>query len=117
MKKADILFILAMLILAGILFLVFANGEKGAVAIVTVDGQEVAEYPLDKDGRYSLNGGSNILVIENGEAYLEEANCPDKLCVKMGRISKTGQSITCLPNHLNVRIEGAGEPEYDVLVG
>ena len=117
MKKGDILFIAALLVLAGVLFAVFYSGEPGAVAVVTIDGERVAEYPLNVNGTYPLNGGSNILVIENGEAYLEYADCPDKLCVKMGRISKTGQSITCLPNHLNVSVEGAGEAEYDVLVG
>ena len=81
MKKADILFIAALLLLAGILFLVFSNTDAGARAIVTVDGKQVGSYPLDKDGTYSLNGGSNTLVIEDGKAYLSDANCPDHLCV------------------------------------
>lgn len=117
MKKADIIFIAAIIIVAAVLFGIFLTGEKGATAVVTVNGKETARYPLSVDGTFALNGGSNILVIENGEAYLKDANCPDKLCVKMGRISKTGQSVTCLPNKLNVRIEGAGEPEVDMVVG
>ena len=117
MKKADLIFISVLLVLSGILFLLYAFGEKGACAVVTIDGDVNAKYPLHTDATYSLNGGTNILVIENGEAYLSDATCPDKLCVKMGRISRTGQSITCLPNHLNISIEGAGEQEFDVIVG
>jgi Uncharacterized protein conserved in bacteria len=117
MKKADFIFIAIILLVAIILFTIFMTGEKGATAVVTIDGKEVGRYPLSIDGTFPLNGGSNILVIENGEAYLSEANCPDKLCVKMGKISKTGQSVTCLPNKLNVRIEGAGDAEVDIIVG
>ena len=87
------------------------------MAVVAVNGEKVAEYSLSENGTYPLNGGTNILVIEDGAAFLEEANCPDKLCVKQGRISRTGQCITCLPNRLTVTVEGAGEPEYDIIVG
>jgi hypothetical protein len=74
-----------------------------------VDGQEVGNYQLTENGTYELNGGTNILRIENGEAYLTDANCPDKLCVHQGRISKTNQVITCLPNKLTVTVYGAEE--------
>ena len=117
MKKADLILIASLLVISLSLVLVFSNGKSGAKAVVTVDGEKVAEYSLEKDGRFPLNNGSNILIIENGQAYLEEANCPDKLCVRMGKISRTGQSITCLPNRVCIKIEGAGEPEYDVIVG
>ena len=117
MKKADIILIIALLVLSGILYFIFFSGEVGAVAIVSVNGEDVASYPLSVNGTYELNGGTNVLVIENGEAYLSYADCPDKLCVKSGRISKTGQSITCLPNKLNIRVAGAENTEYDILVG
>jgi len=117
MKKGDIVLIIALLIVSAALFIVFTNGEEGATAVVAVNGQEVERYPLADDGVFPLNGGTNILVIENGEAYLEDANCPDKLCVRMGKISKTGQCITCLPNKLTVTIEGAGEAEVDLMAG
>ena len=100
-----------------ILFVLLYPKEDGAVAVVLIDGEETAEYPLNDNGVFPLNGGTNILVIENGCAYLSEARCPDKICVKMGKISKTGQCITCLPNHLVVTVKGAGEPEFDAVVG
>ena len=81
----------------------------GAQAVVTVDGQEVGRYPLKKSGTFPLNGGSNILVIENGEARVSEANCPDKVCMGMGRISRNGEFIACLPNRLIIIVEGAAE--------
>ena len=81
----------------------------GAQAVVTVDGQEVGRYPLQKSGTFPLNGGSNILVVENGEAWVSDADCPDKVCMGMGKISRNGEFIACLPNRLLIVVEGAAE--------
>ena len=110
MKKRDLILIASILIVAIALFLVVEmTKEEGAGVTVKVDGIEVAEYSLAKNGTYSLNGGTNILVIEDGKAYLSDANCPDKLCVHQGKISMTGETITCLPNKLTVTVFGTEE--------
>lgn len=101
----DLLLIGGLLLLALVCYLLFAGGKSpGDVAVVRVNGEEAGRYPLYLNGRYELNGGSNILIIENGSAYLEDADCPDKLCVKQGRIKLDWQCITCLPNRLTVTI-------------
>lgn len=110
MKKRDIILIASVLLVALALLLVVELGkEEGARVVVKVDGNEVAEFSLAEDGTYELNGGSNILVIEEGNAYLKDANCPDKLCVHQGKIGRTGEVITCLPNKLTVTVYGAKE--------
>ncbi|MBO5969586.1 MAG: NusG domain II-containing protein [Clostridia bacterium] len=110
MKKRDIILIASILIVAIAFFLIVElTKEEGAGVTVKVDGVKVAEYSLSKNGTYPLNGGTNILVIENGKAYLTDANCPDKLCVHQGKISRTGETITCLPNKLTVTVFGAEE--------
>ena len=60
-------------------------------------------------GTFPLNGGSNILVVENGEAWVSDADCPDKVCMGMGKISRNGEFIACLPNRLLIVVEGAAE--------
>ena len=110
MKKRDIILIASILVVAIAFFLIIElTKEEGAGVVVKVDGVEVAEYSLSKNGTYPLNGGTNILVIEDGRAYLSDANCPDKLCVHQGKISRTGEVITCLPNKLTVTVFGAEE--------
>ncbi|MBR6577746.1 MAG: NusG domain II-containing protein [Clostridia bacterium] len=110
MKKRDIILIASILVIAIAFFLIVElTKEEGAGVVVKVDGVEVAEYSLSKNGTYPLNGGTNILVIEDGRAYLSDANCPDKLCVHQGKISRTGEVITCLPNKLTVTVFGAEE--------
>ena len=109
-RLADIGIIAGLLILAGVLFFLYFNkGEAGAGVIVRVDGVETARYSLSESGRYELNGGTNILVIEDGVAYMLEADCPDHICVSQGKVRYAGQCITCLPNKLTVTVYGTDE--------
>ena len=98
-------------LLIGVLTFVVAEAlkEEGAYVRVSIDGDTVAEYPLDTDAEYPLNGGTNLLIIEDGYAFMTEADCPDRLCVSQGKISRTGERITCLPNKIMVDVIGAGE--------
>lgn len=110
--------IAALLLLSGALYLILNIGrEEGGVAVVRVNGEEVERHSLSVDGTFSLNGGSNILVIADGQAWLSEADCPDLLCVKQGKIHYTGQVITCLPNRLTVTVEGGESDGVDLVVG
>lgn len=112
----DALLIGGLLVVSALLFLVFHwDQEGGAGVIVRVDGIEVARYSLYQNGTYPLNGGTNTLVIENGEAWLSHANCPDSLCVKQGRIRAEGQVITCLPNKLTVTVYGGESSDVDLV--
>ena len=109
-RLADIAIIAGLLLLAAVLFFLYFNkGEEGAGVIVRVDGVEIARYSLSDSGRYELNGGTNILVIEDGSAYMLEADCPDHICVSQGKVRYTGQCITCLPNKLTVTVYGTGQ--------
>lgn len=115
---ADCCVILALLLLAGVLALALRLGrEAGGCAVVRVDGQVTERHSLAEDGVFPLNGGTNTLVIENGEAYLCAADCPDHLCVKQGKIRYDGQTITCLPNRLTVTVEGGKSDGVDFVVG
>ena len=115
--RMDILLIALLLALTGVLYLCFGRAKgTGSYAVVHVEGAVVARYSLDEDGVYPLNGGTNILAIEDGYAWIQEANCPDHICMLLGKINKTGQIITCLPNLLTVTIEG-GEQLVDGVVG
>ncbi|MBQ3482497.1 MAG: NusG domain II-containing protein [Oscillospiraceae bacterium] len=117
-RRADLIVIASLLLLALILWLVLgAFRTEGGVVVVCVDGVETERHALTEEGVYPLNGGSNILVISEGQAWLSEANCPDLLCVKQGKIHYTGQSIICLPNRLSVTVEGGEANAVDVVAG
>ena len=105
----DILLAVSILALAAILYLVIElSREPGAYVDVYTNGELVATYPLDTDGEYSLNGGTNIIKIKDGKVLMLDADCPDRLCVRWGEISEGGECITCLPNRVVVEIRGEG---------
>jgi hypothetical protein len=112
---ADMILVAVLLILALSAFVITELlREDGELVRVSVDGAVVAEYPLSEDGEYSLNGGTNILVIKNGEAYIGWADCPRQICVKDGSISRTGERITCLENRVVVEVIGTDGAETEV---
>ena len=77
MKKRDFLLIGSILAVAlALLLVVELTRQEGAYVLVRVGGQECGKYYLSESGTYELNGGTNILVIEDGVAYLTDANCP-----------------------------------------
>ena len=103
---------------AEFLIINFVVKKDGITAAVKVDGNIVYMLPLDKNASVTVEGyqgGSNTVVIENGTVYMKDADCPDKLCEKTGKISKNGETIVCLPHRVVVEIQG-GEGNVDSLV-
>ena len=107
---ADLILVLSLLLIALSVFLVLKfTGESGEIVKVFVDGEFACEYSLVKDGEYALNGGTNILVIKDGEAFVKLADCPRQVCVNSRPISRVGQKIECLHNRVLIRVYGADE--------
>ena len=114
----DALLIALLLAAALVLYLSLGRAEEtGEHVVVFIDGERAASYPLSRNGEYSLNDGSNRLVIEDGRAWIAEADCPDQICVLLGKIDRSGELIVCLPNRLVVTIEGDEEPQVDGVIG
>lgn len=118
--KKDIVVIALVLLAALALYLVSQMTASDAVTTVvaTVDGREVLRRPLMMNATYELpreDGAVNIICVENGEVYMQEANCRDGLCIRQGRMRNTAKTIVCLPNKVVVRLEGdaQGTPTTD----
>ena len=75
------------------------NSEKEV--LVTFDLSESIYYVIK-----TADDGINHLHIQNGEAWISEANCPNHDCVKKGKISQNGEMLVCIPHRLTVSILG-----------
>ena len=110
-KRADILLITVILLVAAVGFLIieFVVKGPGAQVVITVEGNVYGSYDLNQNQVVEIktDNGINILHIENGYAYMNEADCRDKICVNKGKISKTGETIVCLPHKVVVEIKGS----------
>ena len=92
--------------------------EEGAYVIVKHDSQIVGRYHLAENQTIPLSfdgDQSNLLVIQDNTAFIESANCKDKLCVHQMRIRYQGQRIICLPHKLMIEIVG-GDEAFDFVI-
>ena len=115
-RRIDIIVIASLLLLSLIILLVINLAKKeGAIARVEIGGEIVGEYPLDVNKEYSLNGGTNVLVIKDGAAYMTYSECPDHTCERVGKIKFVGETIVCLPNKVSVTIIGNSDDGVDLV--
>ena len=82
--------------------------ESGALtAVVSVDGVETERLALEEAERTIQAGGYTLrLRLTETEVWVESSDCPTQDCVHTGHISRSGQSIVCLPARVIVRLEG-----------
>ena len=119
-KKArnDIILIAAFLLVALIATLaLFLFRTEGDTVIVTVDGELWGEYSLNEDRIVEIKSGEgyNILVIEDGTAYVQLASCPDGICSSHHPIHHNGASIICLPNKVVIEIRSHDKNQPDII--
>lgn len=131
-RKADIILFIALiafgLVTTAVLGLHQGDGGSNAKVVIKSGGAVYATYPLSDERtlvvpapkQNSVDAPSadpdepasaqhdyyNVVEISNGSVSVTEASCKNQVCVRHGSISRTGESIVCLPNRLVVSIEG-----------
>ena len=89
------------------LLVIQALREEGAQVVITWNGEVDGTYSLKEDQTFVFegeSGGYNVVTIEDGFVFMEEANCPDQICVKHKPLNQTADPIVCLPNSLVVEV-------------
>jgi hypothetical protein len=91
-------------------------------AVISQNGQVLYEIDLsamEEDHREITVTGSYtaVIALEHRRVCIQSSNCPTQDCVHTGWISKAGQCIVCLPNHLVVELVGGGDGGVDAVIG
>jgi len=118
-RKADGAAIAGVVLCALALIALFAlrGNEQAGTVKVYMSGQEVWSAPLDTDAEMIFTGEyTNKVEIRDGKAAITESDCPGEDCVHSGWIDRAGRSIVCLPNRLEVVLEGGAEDDVDAVV-
>ena len=124
-RKSDLVVIL-ILIAAGILIWALFNtvfGRSGVVAEIYYKSELVKTVALTAgvDESFSIDGLPNVVFHQypDGSIAFIESDCPDKVCVKSGRLHLIGQMAACLPNQVYIKIVGAGSDKDapDIIIG
>ena len=124
-KKWDIILIATLLILSwlpeGIAFWTGANiVQGGTVAVVQVHGTVYKEIPLSEHHgtdtfTIQTNSGYNTVVVKDQKIGIVEADCPDKICISEGFISKPGATAVCLPHKVLIEVRSTTAEEPDII--
>lgn len=108
--RNDIILVGSILLIAAIAFVIFKfTMTDGTFVTVSVDGDVIQTYDIAVDTQTVISTGDdgeqkNVLVIKDGQAYVESANCPDGICFEHRPISKDGETIVCLPHKVVVAV-------------
>lgn len=132
-RVLDIAIFLAALLVIGLISLqVYARGRGspeitisgGAQGTGQGGGQDAVQdaeqqwiYPLDSETTVHVPGplGDTVVEIADGAVRVISSPCPEKICIKTGRISKPGQWIACLPNRVFISIRGRKSEQPDAI--
>ena len=82
--------------------------NNGSIVEIKKDNVILATLPLSEDTDYTIiddAGDINVLIIKDNMAYIDTANCPNKDCIKQGKISYIGESIICIPHKVVITIK------------
>lgn len=102
----DIILAVSIILISLIALLIFRESASGNYVSVSIKGAEKLRLSLNQNIERIIEteNGNNILKIENGKVSVSDADCPDLLCAKHRAISKTGETIVCLPHSLVIRV-------------
>ena len=90
---------------------------KGDIIVIHKGDEIVEEVELSKVKKpYTIDLGTNKVLIEKDGATVKEAKCPDKVCVHTGKITKNGEAIICAPNKVMVEFKGKDQ-KVDAVAG
>ncbi len=92
------------------------SAARGRIAIIRIGDAVVETLVLENDQKLVVAGrlGETEIEVKDGQVRVVRSPGPQKLCVRRGWISKSGQMLICLPNRVTVEIPG--EAGYDALV-
>ncbi len=122
-KKWDIIIIALLIIVSFIPYTIFRTfilkDTHIVYAKITVDGKNYDKIKLTghkgkEEFVIQTEAGYNKVIIEEEKIGIIEADCPDKVCIRPGFISKPGQSLICLPHKLSISIEGNADEENEI---
>ena len=106
-SRNDCILIFGLLLLAASFGIFYAlTHSAGAYVAVSVDGEPFGSYPLHQNDVVEIrtDGMENILVIEDGKAFVRSASCPNGICCAHRPIFREGETIVCYPHKVVITV-------------
>ena len=117
MNKSDIKLVFYSLVIILIIFIIFMfQNNNNKIALVYYENKMILKIDLSKNDEYIVDGynGKVYLEVKNNQIRVKEENSPKHLCSYQGFISKTYETIVCMPNKIIIKIDA--EEDLDTIV-
>lgn len=118
MRKGDLIIIGAVAVTA-LLFLLLNKhffAREGVYAEIYHNSVLVQRINLStaKEGSFSIPGEPDVVfqIYPDGSIAFRESDCPDKICIRSGRLKNAGQFAACLPNGIMLKIV-SGDKDHE----
>lgn len=120
MKRNDIILILIILLAVGAYFGITKyneskEGELKAEIYVNKKLYETVSLNEEKTITINQDGKINVVHVHDGGVEIEDANCPDDVCVKTGFVNTKSRGIVCIPHKVQVKIVGGDGDTIDIM--
>lgn len=122
-KKSDLIVLLIIVAISISAWLVYKNffAEKSAKAEIYYDNQLIETVDLNRgvDKTFSIPQDDNVIfhLYKDGSICFEESDCPDKICIKSGKLKTVGETAACIPNKIFLKIVPEGARDNNDLDG
>jgi len=117
-KKGDAAAVAAVILLAAGIIAGFAfagRGSRTVTAVIYQNGKKIREVSLSEDRTFEIGGTwHNTVTVRDGKISVSDTDCPGSDCMHSGWKSRAGESIVCLPNKVEIRLQGAENSEDSV---
>ena len=116
-RPADIILAIGLIVLGFAMSFYLAMGQDaGGQVEVRTAGELYGVYSLDQDQTVTVKQGAHVneFQIKDGQVRMVQANCHNHDCIQQGAISRTGETIVCLPHKVVLEVTG-GEEDFDVV--
>lgn len=119
LKKGDWFLTGALVFIAVSIWVGFALQQTDSVyGEIWQDGNLIQKIKLSDSYHqtFTVKGKkyTNVIEVDGKKMRFSSSDCPNKVCVHTGWISKSGQVAACIPNHVLIKITG-GESEVDAV--
>ncbi len=125
-KRTDLLIIAAIIAAGLVIWLVYGSmyGGRAAKAEIYYNNELVETVGLEggHERVFSIPQKPSVVfqVDNEGNISFIESDCPDKICIKTGKLHTVGQNAACLPNGVVLKlvpVGGRSGDEPDIIIG
>ena len=86
------------------------------IAVIYQNSRWLENVDLRKDSLFAILNGRMRVEIKGGKIRIRDADCPHHLCINMGWIQYSGQTIVCVPNQVLIEIKSTAPQLLDAVV-